>query len=717
VDLELLKDHSLGLIALSGGISGEIPRALLTDRYNVARECAINYYRIFQDDFYLELCGNGFSVQEELNFSLLSLGNSLGIPVVGAAECHYLHPEDRSAFLVLQCIRSRQTLDFDKVFLPQADEGDFHFRDPGSIQTLFANYPQALDGIRRIVNQCNVDFPERKTFAIPHPCIGFSKENNPQPDDFLEKADAQFLKMARDGLHQKLLTKKEISGEMDPDLEAIYQNRLRQETTTILNLGVSMYFLIMADLVAFAKSQGIILGPGRGGATSSLVNYALGITDIDPIEFGLLFEIFLNPQAKKPFPFIDLDAPADKAELLINYLRETYGGSQFSAHSLHLNLLQGRSLVREVGRTFGLPLFVLDEICGMFPTHSRISIKMAMDEISLLKTAAQKDPIVEKVLQFSLALENIPRAVEASMYSLVISPKLLRDILPLFLDYNSITGKGPVNPVAVVQYDRNAISENGLLHFDIYPLKLLSLISATLTRVHQKGKSVDLSNIPLDDPDTLNLLTNGNFAGIYFLENPWIGNYLKRLAKHGLHFSDLVDVWALFPPLRTENTLRELYLYSRTTKNTQEYHPLWAPNGKLLLFQEDLIELTQKNIGIDSEAGELVIRLLNQGKEEEIALSKSIFLAKAFNNSIPLDAAEANWKIILDNFIHTPSKARAVSLALQSFRTAYLKAHFSSEFMEALLSTEEINREKQEKALKEYRTSHFRLIPPPRNGS
>jgi DNA polymerase-3 subunit alpha len=707
VDLELLKEYSQGIVALSGGLSGEIPRKLLAGDGPRARELAENYARIFPGRFYLELWGTGLSAQNDANGALASLAKTLGLPLAAASECHYLNKGDRAVFEVLQRVRTRGVLDYDRARDSQAP-GAFHFKSPAELREIFRDYPEALDGTARIAESCLVEFPERRAFSIPRPDIG---EKVFASEDFAAKADDYFLKLAREGLEKILQKLAENPATADPDLAAIYQSRLRKEIGDILALGASAYFLTVADFVKTAKARDILIGPGRAAAASSLVNYVLGITDIDPIQHGLVFEHFLNSSGRD-FPSIDIEAPLEKADDIIAYLMETYGGSHFSAHCLRLNLLRGRSLVREVGRAFGLPLSALDEICRMLPTHLRISIQMAMDEISLIKKAIKKDPMLKKVLDIAAILENIPRAAEAAPHSLVVSPRLLRDSIPVFLDYNSMAG-----PLTVVQYDRDGVEENGLLCFDVIPSKTLSLMSATLKLLGPQRDRVELSAIPLDDPETLKLLASGNFAGVFFLENPWVASYLERLPQNPLGFQDLVHLLAIHPPLRQESALREDYLAARNLGKRERLHPdldaiLDGSHG-LWLFQEQLVELAQKATLSSLEEAELLLRKLIKNDPGELALTRPVFLARAEANGFTRETGDLLWSKLLANAPFAPTKAEAVSGALTCFRTAYLKAHYPREFMDAFLRSAEVNRDKQEKALKEWRAAHFRLIPPP----
>ncbi|MDR2405757.1 MAG: DNA polymerase III subunit alpha [Deltaproteobacteria bacterium] len=707
VDLSLLKELGEGLIALSSGVGGEIPKLLAMGEMELAVEKAKIYMKTFPGRFYLELQGNNLPGQGEINDALCAISSMLGIPTVIASEARYLNREDHSAYKVLECIRTRKPLDFEKS-RDLSLEGEFYFKGPVEMRLDFANHTEALSNTLDIASMCQVDFPEKRLFAVPRPDIGLAGLS---PDDFQMKADDHFLKLCREALERTLKAYEEENPNWDPDLAPVYQTRLRKETSDILESGASLYFLVVSDYVKHARDQGLLVGPGRGFAPGSLVNYLLGITELDPIHWGLSFELFLNTYARD-YPTIDVEIPFERAEELINYIEDTYGGSHFVAHSLKLNLLKGRTLLREVGQVFGVPLPLLDELCGMHPTHARISLKMAVDEISLIKTFAESIPVIKKIIDFALFLENLPRTASSHPFSLVASPRLLRDTVPLFLDYNSGSKR---RHSTTVQYGADAVEENGLLRFDIFPQKTLSLIKNTLRLIGQNNGYVSLEKIPLDDKDTLDLLSVGNFSGIPYLESPWVGNILRPLK--GILFSDLVIICGLHPPLSRASGLAEEYVELREGKALpQSLHvnldPILKESFGLILFREQVLEIVEKTLGNRTPEAEILTRSLASGEAEELSLIQPGFLARAMNNGYDAREASSIWLKLTLAAPVTVSKAHAVSLALVTFRTAYLKAHHPAEFMDAFMRSEVVNREKQEMALREWRNTHLRLVPP-----
>jgi DNA polymerase-3 subunit alpha len=711
VDTELLKYHGEGLIVLSSGKYGEIPRLIESDSFALARERAEIYARLFPGRFYLEIQDNGLPGQKELNSELKRLSDILGLPLAAANECYYLSKEDRCAFEVLESIRTRKPLTAEPG-APESRGGEKHFKSPSEIRESLKDYPEAVENTLLIAEEAKLEFPQKRLFSAPRPDIGESTKNS---EDYGVKVDDFFLRLAREGLEKRLKDMEERSQGLEEDLVAIYKMRLREETEAFLSVGASQYVLVVADFVAAAKKRGVLIGPGRGLASSSLVNYALGITDVDPIEHGLMFESFLNAK-DRDFPSITVEAPPEKVEEIIGYISDVYGGSHFAAHSLEFTRLKGRSLVREVGNAFSVPLKEMDDLCGMLPTHTRISIRMALREISLFKDSAAKNPMIKKIIDYCLVLEDLPRSAGANPNSLIVSPRLLRDSVPLFLDYNSLPHR---SPLSVVQYDDAGVEENGLLCFDVAPIKNLSLQSAIIRLIEKKGETVSLSSVSLKDPLTFALLSKGGVHGVPFLENYWIVERLSSIPK--LCFSDLTALRAAQPPFFPNIEVFNEFLLSRkkgvpVPSPHPRLDPILRPTYGFILYQEQLAEIIGTMTGESSADSDLLIRFINSprsSKYEELRARMTFFVSKAASNGFPESFASDFWTKLIFHARNSPSKSFCVSMALGSYWTAYLKAHYPTEFLDAIISSEETNAQEREKALKEWRESNIRLVPPP----
>ncbi|MDR1038068.1 MAG: DNA polymerase III subunit alpha [Deltaproteobacteria bacterium] len=708
VDTELLQEHGAGLVCLSSGSMGEIPALLRQGNLRAARDCAEVYARLFPGRFSLEIRPAGPDSSVEEREGLKELARVAGLPLVAAGECCCLDAAEEGAYEVLRCVRTRIPFEDPSLAVTRGG-GGLVLKGPAEMRSEFADCPEACDQAVSLAASCQVELPQRRAFSAPRPDIGVGVRPS---EDFRERADDFLMKAARDGLERRLGELEARDTDFGEVSKEPYRDRLRRETADVLAAGASQYVLVVADYAARAREEGIELGTGCGPSASSLVCWALGITDVDPVEHDLHPEFFVNPETRD-HPRIEIEAPPERAPEIIGYITETYGGSHFAAHSLSLEVLRGRALVREVGRAFGFPLKVMDDLCGMLPDHSGISLETALKEISLFREAADRNPLIRKIVDVCLVLDGLPRSAAASPNSLVVSPRLLRDSVPLFLDFGAIGGR---RPETAVQFDARAVEENGLLRFDVTPSKTLSLLSACLKLIDHNGGRLDLSAVPLDDPGTLALLSEGNTSGIPFLGNYWVAAALKTLKN--LSFQDLVALRALHPPLFNDYAVCAAYLDARRggprpCAQHQALLPVLAPTCGVFLYMEQLCEAVDAVTRCGFPLAELLVRSMARDDLEELSVKKPPFLSLVEANGLPeRDAAELWDRLVFHSRI-SPSKGEAVSRALSGYRMAYVKAHYPAEFLDAFTSQEDTNTQEREKALKEWRNSFIRLVPPP----
>ncbi|MDR3154773.1 MAG: DNA polymerase III subunit alpha [Deltaproteobacteria bacterium] len=711
IDMELLKDYRQGLAALSAGTLGEIPRLIRQGNFRAARECAEGYARLFPGLFHLEIRPEGPDCPEDEREGLKDLARVLGLPLAAAGECACLDPSEEGAYEILRCLRSRAPFDYTRLN-PYAGKGHLSLKGPEEMAAAFRDCPEAVLNTQALAALCRVEFPQKRSLSPPRPDIG---EGVRPAEDFRERADDYLIRAARDGLERKLAEHESRNPAFREEHMEAYRARLRRETGDILAAGASQYILVVADYAARARAQGIPLGPGGASAASSLVCWALGVTDVDPLEHGLAPEFFLNAEARD-YPMVELEAPLERAAEIVGYISDTYGGSHFAAHSLSLHHLHGRGLVREVGRAFGFPLKEMDDLCGMLPDHSGIPLQTALKEISLFREAAARNPVIAKIIDYCLILEDLPRSASASPFSLVVSPRLLRDSLPLFLDFGAIGGKAPRT---VVQYDARAVEDNGLLRFDVRPRKTLSLMSACLRLIARSGGRADLSAIPLDDRATLALLAEGNTSGIPFLENYWVAGVLRTLK--GLDFSDLVALRALQPPLFNDFAVCSEFLEARRNGRPKPaphpaLEPILEPTCGVFLYLEQLAAAADAVTGCGFGRAELLVRAMAKDDRRELPARRPAFLSLGEAGGFSESLCEELWERLAFHARISPAKGTAVSRAILSYRAAYLKAHYPAEFLDAFMSMEDASPLEREKALKEWRNSYIRLVPPPGHG-
>jgi DNA polymerase-3 subunit alpha len=712
VDMELLKEHGEGLMVLSAGSMGEIPALLKQGNLRGARDCAEGYARLFPGRFHLEIRPLGPDSPAEEREGLKELARITGLPLVAAGECCCLDCSEEGAYEALRCVRTRSPYDY-ATLAGFKGAGSLVLKGPGEMREAFGDCPEACDGAVALASSCCVELPQRRAFSAPRPDIG---EGVRPSEDFRERADDFLLKAAKDGLERRLSEMEARDSDFAEASKEPYRERLRRETGDVLAVGASQYVLVVADYASWAREQGIVLGPGCGPSASSLACWALGITDVDPVEHGLHSEFFVNPEARD-YPRIEIEASPERASEIISYIMETYGGSHFAAHSLSLDLLRGRALVREVGRAFGFPLKEMDDLCGMLPDHSGIPLVTALKEISLFREAADRNPVIRKIVDVCLVLDDLPRSASAAPFSLVVSPRLIRDSVPLFLDFGNIGGR---RPETAVQFDARGVEENGLLRFDVSPRKTLSLLSASLRLIEQNGGRVDLSALPLDDPATVALLSEGNTSGIPFFGSYWVAGALRTLKNLG--FQDLVALRALHPPLFNDFAVCSEYLEARRGGARRHCHhlalaPVLAPTWGVFLYLEQLAEAVDAVTRCGFAVAELLVRAMAKDDKAELAVKKPPFMSLSEANGLSESDAAELWDRLVFHSRISPSKAEAVSRALLSYRTAYIKAHYPTEFLDAFMSLDDINPQEREKALKEWRNSFIRLVPPPGRGA
>ncbi|MDP3038354.1 MAG: DNA polymerase III subunit alpha, partial [Deltaproteobacteria bacterium] len=518
VDKELLRQHNEGLIALSACLKGEIPFYLAGGDKNKARLAAEEMKSIFPDRrFYLELQENKIPEQKKVNAGLMEIARELSLPLVATNDCHYLKKEDAKAHEILLCIQTGKTLrDVDRM---KFSTEEFFFRSAEEMEALFSYCPEALQNTVEIAERCNL---ELKLNELQFP--QFQVPDGETLDSFLEKS-------ARKGLEERLteILDRSKSGEF-------YYQRLQQELCMIQKMGFAGYFLIVSDFIRYAKKQGIPVGPGRGSAAGSLVAYGLGITEIDPIANGLLFERFLNPERVSP-PDIDIDFCIEGREEVIQYVRNKYGADHV-AQIITFGKMQARAVIRDVGRALDMPYGEVDRIAKMIPNALNITLEEALQQEPRLKELARSNPEVQKLLTLAQSLEGLPRHASTHAAGVVIASTPLVEVVPLY--------RGQKNEV-VTQYPMKDVEKIGLIKFDFLGLKTLTTIADVIKRVHlSREEKLDLRKIPLDNRQTYELLCSGDTSGVFQLESSGMRDLVVRLLPE--RFEDLVALLALYRP-------------------------------------------------------------------------------------------------------------------------------------------------------------------------
>lgn len=693
VDRELLKEHSEGLIALSACLHGEIPELILKNKLEEAIATAEFYREIFgKEGFFLEIMENGILEQRKVNEGLMEISRRTGIPLVATNDCHYLNIEDAAAHDILLCIQTGKTVEDEDRLRFKTDQ--FYFRTPDEMKRLFAHCPEALENTVYIAERCNLSI-ELGRYHLPK----FKSEDGLTLDE-------QLKKLAREGLERLLSERSEVKER--PDLRRKYERRLQKELEMIREMGFSGYFLIVADFVNYAKRRRIPVGPGRGSAAGSLVAYALGITNIDPIRYGLFFERFLNPD-RVSMPDIDIDFCQEGREEVINYVNQKYG-SDHVAQIITFGKMQARAVIRDVGRAMNIPYSEVDGIAKLIPNRVDITLDEAIEAEPRLREEMAKDERIARLIKYSKALEGLHRHASTHAAGVVISDVPLVERVPLC--------RSPKNEI-ITQYSMNDLQAVGLTKFDFLGLKTLTVINRTLEFVkNNRGIVVDLDNIPLDDGKAFKLLQSGNTDGIFQLESAGMKEILMSMKPDCIE--DLIALIALYRPGPMKMVPDFIARKAGKTPITYEVPQLediLKETYGVIVYQEQVMQIAVTIGNYTMAEADTLRKVMSKKKPEEMEKEKPRFLAGAKKNRIPEDKALKIWEQMETFAEYGFNKSHSTAYAMISYQTAYLKAHYPVEFMAALLSSEKDNRDKMIKHINECKEMGINVLPPDINES
>ncbi len=690
VDMELLEKYHDGLIALSACLKGEIPYFVLKGEVNTAYKLADTYQEVFgRGNFYLEIMDNDLKEQHKVNKYLLKISQDLGIPLVATNDVHYLTREESFAHQVLLCLQTQSTLLDKDHFRFGSDK--FYFRSPEEMKQLFRDLPQAVKATLEIAEKCNLtlDFSEVHIPKFPLP-----------PD---KTNEYEYL---RELCYTNL--KKRYP---QPTKEVI--TRLENELEVIKRTGFSSYFLIIWDLIKFAKEKGIPVGPGRGSAAGSIVSYLLEITDIDPLKYGLIFERFLNPQ-RVSMPDIDIDFCYESRQKVLDYVSAKYG-KDCVAQIITFGTLLARAVVRDVGRVLGFSYSEVDRIAKMIPysVGHHISLKEALKINPDLKNIYQSDSKVKKLIDTAVQLEGLSRHASTHAAGVVISDRPLMERIPLV--------RGPEGEI-ITGFDMDSLERIGMLKMDFLGLKTLTVIEETLKIIKRTKKKIDIDirTIPLDDKKTFRMLSRGESIGVFQLESAGMRRILKELKPND--FKDLIAVLALYRPGPLGSGLVSDFIERKRGKKPIGYlHPklesILKETYGIILYQEQTMEIASQLAGFSLAQADLLRKAIGKKIPEIMEEQRSLFIEGCRRNGI---AQEVAYKIfnLIDYFSgYGFNKSHSTAYALISYRTAYLKANFPVEFMAALLTSERTNTDKVVEYINEAKRMGIEVLPPDINTS
>jgi len=694
VDKELLAKHSEGLIALSACLHGEVADHLLRGYTEAAEKTALEYRSIFgAENYYLEIMENGIPEQKQVNEGLLRLSAKCAIPVVATNDCHYLERTDAEAHDVLLCIQTGKTLEDPGRMRFATDQ--FYFRTPEEMKSLFAYCPAAVENTVSIAERCNLTIPFDELY-LPH------YETDPTVS-----LDDQLKTLARHGLEQRWT---EIMKGRDDVSRGAYEKRLEVELEIIKSMGFAGYFLIVSDFVRHAKDRNIPVGPGRGSVAGSLVAYTLGITDIDPIRYGLFFERFLNPD-RKSMPDIDIDFCQDGRDEIIRYVTEKYGADRV-AQIITFGKMQAKAVVRDVGRALNFSYGEVDRIAKMIPNVLNITLDDAIKMEPRLQEEQKKNEKVRKLLSLSRSLEGLNRHSSTHAAGVVISDKPLLERVPLC--------KSPKDDV-VTQFSMNDLQAVGLTKFDFLGLKTLTVIRDTLLFVREgKGVDLDIQQIPLDDRKTYQLLSQGETDGVFQLESRGMKEILVSMKPDCIE--DVIALIALYRPGPLKSGMVQEYISRKQgkTKITYEVPQLEGilkETYGVIVYQEQVMQIASVLAHYTMGEADTFRKAMSKKNTADMEKERPKFIAGARKNKIPESKAKKIFEQMETFAGYGFNKSHSTAYAMISYQTAYLKARFPVEFMAALLTSEKSNRDKVIKYISVCKEMGINVLPPDINES
>ena len=664
IDDEILEKYSEGVILLSGCMSSQTSRLLLDNKDEKALEIFKKYKKIFKDRFYVEV-QNAPHVEESktLRDKLVQVARQLDIPLVATNDSHYLEKEDAEAQDALLCVQTRKLIS-DTKRMKMVDKPDFYFKSTEEMIELFSDLPEAIENTVKIAERCNLEIPTGK---LIFPGYELPKE---------ETYESYLNKLSFDGAKKKY-------GKITPEIE----KRLKYELSIINGKGYAAYFLITQDFVNWAKNQGIAVGPGRGSAAGSVVSYALNITTLNPLEHGLPFERFLNPERPTP-PDIDMDFADIKRDEVINYVAKKYGEDHVAA-VITFGRMEARVAVRDIGRVLGMPYEEPDRIAKLIPNEpgKKVSIKSAIENIPELASLYKQDKF-KRLLDLASKVEGTVRHSSMHACAMIIADKPLDNYTPIQKDSRS--GK-TLTQLDMYSLDCN-IDDNavGLLKFDFLGLRNLSIIQEALKLIKKyKNEDIAIDRLPLDDKKTFDLLASGNTTGVFQLESAGMRRVAKSLKPSA--FSDITAMVALYRPGPMDLIPR--FIEGKHNPVSIEYphkslEPFLKETYGIMVYQEQILEIVHFMAGYSLGEADMLRRAIGKKKKKILDKNKSRFIEESIKNNYKKETAEKIWGFIEAFANYGFNKAHAASYAMIAYETAWLKANYPVEYMTALMSVE-----------------------------
>ena len=694
IDMELLRMHHDGLIALSACLAGQVPRAILNNDLDSARSAALEMKALFGDDYFFELQDHGLDEQKRVNSALIRLSRELSIPLVATNDAHYLRRRDADSQAVLLCIQTSSVISDGRPIGFETDE--YYYKSTEEMRALFGSVISELgDPISNsavIADRCNFDFDMSKIY-LP----AFKPDDGSAPDEYLAR-------LVLSGFERRVGDGSIAFTDIHPESE--YRERLEYELSVIVKMGYAEYYLIVNDFVRYAKNQDIPVGPGRGSGAGSLAAYALGITDIDPIKYDLLFERFLNPE-RVSMPDFDIDFCYNRRDEVIDYVRRRYGDDHV-AQIVTFGTMAARAVVRDVGRALGMSYSDVDVVANCIPRELDVTLESALESSRELRELYESDERVKRLIDTSKLLEGMPRHSSTHAAGVVISDRPVYEYVPLSRN----------GDITVTQYDMDTVAKLGLLKFDFLALRYLTIIADTERQIRTSRPDFSINRLAPDDPEVYRMLSEGNTDGVFQLESGGMRQLLIGLVPNC--FEDLVAAISLYRP-GPMNSIPK-YIENRRDPSKIEYPtPLMKSTLDVtygvMVYQEQVMQVCRSVAGYTLGRADLVRRIMAKKKGSEMEKEREVFVTGAVEHGV----SEADANKLFDDMARFASyaynKSHAAAYALITYRTAYLKRHYPCEYLAALMTSVMGSAAKLAEYVGECTRNQIAILPPDINES
>ncbi|AFT77513.1 DNA polymerase III subunit alpha [Alteromonas macleodii str. 'Black Sea 11'] len=698
IDQEWLAEHSEGVIVLSGAQHGDVGVGLMKNNAKIL-DSALEFYQThFPDRFYLELIRTGRQGEEDYLHLAVELAEQRDLPVVATNEVCFIDREGFDAHEIRVCIHDGYTLDDNR--RPKRYSDQQYLRTAEEMVELFSDIPEAIENTVEIAKRCNVTVRLNEYFLPQFPTGGMTTE------DFL-------VKVSEEGLEERLeflFPDEEVRKAKRPE----YDDRLRIELEVINQMGFPGYFLIVMEFIQWSKDNGIPVGPGRGSGAGSLVAYALKITDLDPLEFDLLFERFLNPE-RVSMPDFDVDFCMDRRDEVIDHVAELYG-RQAVSQIITFGTMAAKAVVRDVGRVLGHPYGFVDRISKLIPPDPGMTLEKAFKAEPQLPEVYESDEEVKDLIDMARILEGVTRNAGKHAGGVVIAPTTITDFSPLYCDDE---GKNPVT-----QFDKNDVETAGLVKFDFLGLRTLTIIQWAIDMIKEgKNVDVDISAIPLEDPKSFRTLQNAETTAVFQLESRGMKELIKRLKPDC--FEDIIALVALFRPGPLQSGMVDNFIDRKHGREEISYpdaeyqheclKEILEPTYGIILYQEQVMQIAQEMAGYSLGGADLLRRAMGKKKPEEMAKQRGTFAEGAKGNNIDPDLAMKIFDLVEKFAGYGFNKSHSAAYALVSYQTLWLKVHYPAEFMAAVMSADMDNTDKIVTLVDECERMGIEILPPDLN--